>query len=167
MLALQITNLKSFMNALLVGDLFDIFLLEKATIATAATYTIDGRINKAFYSADDPALQPTVQEFSEWSALKSVCFQLIKGKRTPLHFQFVLHLMPKHVLSILEKGNASISPDFVKAFLVTIRYDGSRATLYTGTSLTTFLADKEPEQLWDVAFKQYLYKKEIACEELA
>ncbi len=166
MLALQITNLKSFMNSLLAGDLFDIFLLEKATIATASTYTIDGRINKDFYSAEELTQNPLMHDFAAWADMKAVCFQLIKGKRTPLHFQLVLHLMPKHIISILEKGNASIEKNLVKAFIVTIRYDGSRATLYTGTSLTTFLPDKEPERLWDAAFKQYLYKKEIACEEL-
>lgn len=166
MLALQVTNLKSFMNALLAGDLFDIFLLEKASITTAITYTIDGRINKDFYSADELSENPLPYEFASWVELKSICFNLIKGKRTPLHFQFVLQLMPKHIISILEKGNSSISPNLVKAFIVTIRYDGSTATLYTGTSLTTFLPDKEPEKMWDAAFKQYLYKKEIACEEL-
>ena len=49
MIALQITALKPFMSALLSGDLFDIFLLEEATLATAATYTINGRVNKAFF----------------------------------------------------------------------------------------------------------------------
>lgn len=166
MLALQITNLKTFMNDLLAGDLFDIFLLEKASITTAATYTIDGRLNMDFFSADDLEQNPLTYEFATWRDMKSICFQLIKGKRTPLHFQFVLQLMPKHIISILEKANASVSPNLVKAFIVTIRYDGSRATLYTGTSLTTFLPDREPEQLWDAAFKQYLHKKEISCEEL-
>lgn len=165
MLALQITNLKAFMNALLAGDLFDIFLLEKATITTATTYTIDGRLNKDFYTAEELAANPLPYEFATWQELKPVCFNLIKGKRTPLHFQFVLQLMPKHIISILEKGNASISHNLVKAFIVTVRYDGSHATLYTGTSFTTFLPDKEPEKLWDTAFKQYLFKKEIACEE--
>lgn len=166
MLALQVTNLKSFMNALLAGDLFDTFLLEKASITTAATYTIDGRLNKDFFSSEELTQNPPMHEFAAWGDMKPLCFQLIKGKRTPLHFQFVLQLMPKHIISILEKANASVSPNLIKGFIVTIRYDGSRATLYTGTSLTTFLPDKEPEQLWDAAFKQYLYKKEISCEEL-
>ena len=37
MLALQITALKPFMNSLLLGELFDSFLLEKADIDTAVT----------------------------------------------------------------------------------------------------------------------------------
>ena len=103
MLALQVTALKPFMNALLSGDLFDIFLLEEAKIATAATYTIDGRVNTNFFpleERDDKTLHPF--EFTPWSDMKGLCFNLIKGKRTPLHFQFVFHLMP--VLLYFEKG---------------------------------------------------------------
>ena len=62
--------------------------------------------------------------------------------------------------------NATISPDLVKAFVLTVRFDGEKAILYTGTSFTTFVADKEPEKLWDEALKQYLFKNEIACEPL-
>ena len=167
MLALQVTALKPFMNALLSGDLFDIFLLEEAKIATAATYTIDGRVNTNFFpleERDDKTLHPF--EFTPWSDMKGLCFNLIKGKRTPLHFQFVFHLMPVHVSSILRKGNIPDAENLIKAFVLTVRFDGEKAILCTGTSFTTFIADKEPERLWDAALKQYLYKKEIACEEL-
>lgn len=167
MLALQITALKPFMNALLSGDLFDSFLLEKASITTAVTYTIDGRINKNFYPAEEweeKTLHP--YDFALWRDMKGLCFDLIKGKRTPLHFQFVLQLLPTHTASILEKGNASSYISLVQAFMITIRFDGEKVLLYTGTSYTTFVADKEPEYLWDNALKQYLYKKGTACEQL-
>ncbi len=167
MIALQISALKPFMSALLSGDIFDIFLLEKATLSTAVTYTIDGRVNKDFFpleEREDTSLHP--YEFTPWSEIKGLCFDLIKGKRTPLHFQFVFHLMPVHVASILEKGDAAHLKDFIKAFVLTIRFDGEKIILCTGTSLTTFVADKEPERLWDAALRKYLQKKEIACDEL-
>lgn len=167
MIALQITALKPFMSALLSGDLFDIFLLEEASLATAVTYTINGRINKAFFpleERDDTSLHP--YEFTPWQEMKGLCFDLIKGKRTPLNFQFVFHLMPVHVASILDKGSVGHLKDLVNAFVLTVRFDGEKIILCTGTSFTTFVADKEPERLWDTAFKQYLHKKEIACDEL-
>lgn len=167
MLALQVTSLKPFMNALLAGDLFDIFLLEEAFIATSVTYTIDGRINKDFYPADewnDKKQHP--YEFVPWQEIKPTCYNLIKGKRTPLQFKVVLHLMPAHITSILKNGNSSVSPDLVKAFVVTVKYDGTKVILNTGISYTTFVMEKEPEKLWDTALTQYLNKKGIACEEL-
>lgn len=167
MLALQITSLKPFMNALLTGELFDSFLLEEAVIAAAATYSIDGRLNKAFFSSEEWEQRDLPDgEFALWRDMRSLCFQLIKGKRTPLHFKFVFQLPQKAAASIMEKGGATASMDFIKALVLTVRYDGEKAVLLTGTSYTTFLTDKEPERLWDAACKQYLTKKEIAYKEL-
>lgn len=165
MLALQVTSLKNFMNALLVGDLFDIFLLEEALIATSATYTIDGRINKDFYTIEewsDKNEHPF--EFATWQSIKSTCFDLIKGKRTPLQFKFVFQLMPIHTASIIKSENSTVTPDLIKAFVVTVKYDGEKVNLFTGTSYTTFVMDKEPEKQWDAALLQFLYKKGIAYE---
>lgn len=158
MIALQITGLKNFMNDLLSGNVFDTFLLEEASITTAVTYTIDGHAQKEF--------SPCEYEFIPWKDIKSTCFQLIKGNKVPLHFQFVFHLMPRHVASILQNGNASVDPALIRAFVLTLRFNGEKAVLYTGTAYTTFVADKEPERLWDAALEKYLLKKEIACERI-
>ena len=82
MIALQITSMKEFMNHLLAGTAFDIFLLEEATITTSNTYHIDGHMNRDFYleeELEDLSLCP--YEFASWSQMKGLCFQLIKGKR--------------------------------------------------------------------------------------
>ncbi len=158
MIALQITGLKNFMNAMLTGNVFDTFLLEEASVTTAVTYHIDGHAQKDF--------APCEYEFIPWSDIKGICFQLIKGTKVPLHFQFVFHLMPKHVESILKAADAAVDPSLIRAFVLTLRYNGEIATLYTGTAYTTFVADKEPEKLWDTACEKYLLKKEIACERL-
>ncbi|MBD8918015.1 MAG: DUF5721 family protein [Lachnospiraceae bacterium] len=158
MIALQITGLKNFMNAMLTGNVFDTFLLEEASVTTAVTYHIDGHAQKDF--------SPCEYEFIPWADIKGICFQLIKGTRVPLHFQFVFHLMPKHVESILKAADAAVDPSLIRAFVLTLRYNGEIATLYTGTAYTTFVADKEPEKLWDAACEKYLLKKEIACERL-
>lgn len=167
MLALQITALKPFMNNLLAGDLFDCFLLKEAVIATAATMTIDGRLNKEFFDTEeweDTERRP--YEYAAWADMKGICFDLIKGKRPPVRFQCVFYLMPKHTAAILEKGGAGSVSASVKAFVLTLRYDGEKAALITGISYETFLPDKEPERLWDAACEQYLRKKGIACEPL-
>ena len=61
MLALQITNTKNFMAQLLTGDGFDPFLLAEATVSTAHTYTIDGHVNREFFTSEeqnDPQICP-------------------------------------------------------------------------------------------------------------
>lgn len=166
MLALEICSLKNFMNHLLVSDTFDIFLLEEATISTANTFTIDGHINPEFFSRENSDISVPVYDFRPWSEVKGLCFDLIKGKRTPLFFRFVLHFMPEKATALLESRGCSVDSSQVKALVLTIRYDGSKALLTTGTAFHTFVLSKEPDTIWDIALKQYLDKKEIEYEEL-
>lgn len=163
MLALQITSMKAFMNQLLTGDAFDCFLLEEAVISTSNTYTIDGRINREFFSREKLENGVCPYEFQPWKEAKGLCFHLIKGKRTPLYFKFVLHLMPDKAAAFLGE-ECDLSP--VKAFVLNIRYDGSSATLTTAAAYHTFLLSKEADLLWDKALLNYLSKREIPFQQL-
>lgn len=167
MIALQITSMKTFMNQLLAGDAFDIFLLEEAVISAANTYTIDGHINTDFYSEEDRSNDMVPYAFRPWSEIKGLCFDLIKGKRTPLYFKFVLHLMPEKASALLAKENCSVDPSQIRGLVLTIKYDGSGATLTTGTSYHTFIMSKEPDTIWDKAVMKYLSAKAIPFEELS
>lgn len=167
MLALQISSMKTFMQHLLNNDTFDIFLLEEASITTANTYTIDGHMNRDFFSAEElEAGEVCPYAFAPWSDMRGLCFNLIKGKHTPLSFKFVLHLKPSQTEQLLKQENCSISADQIKALVLTIRYDGGKAVLTTGSAYHTFLMTKEPELIWDKALTRYLDRKEIAFEVL-
>lgn len=167
MIALKITNVKMFMGKLLASDNFDIFMLEEAMISTYNTFSIDGHQNRDFYTTEEwENKEICPYDFSMWKTIRPICFDLIKGTHTPTAFRFVLHLLPEHVVAILQKGNTSVTADQVKAFVLNIKYDGSTLTLVTGTAFHSFLMDKTPDQLWDVAIRQFLSKKEIGYEEL-
>lgn len=164
MIALQISSMKQFMNHLLVADTFEPFLLEEAVISTANTFSIDGHINQDFYGSDTDAVP--LHEFRPWSEVKGLCFDLIKGKRTPLFFRFVLHLIPEKAASLLEREHSDVEPSQVKALVLNIRYDGSKAVLTTGTAYHTFLLSREPDIIWDRALRKYLDGKGISYEEI-
>lgn len=167
MIALQITSMKQFMNQLLITDAFDPFLLEEAVIGTASTFTIDGRVNHDFYAGEaesDAAPAENRYDFRPWSELRGLCFDLIKGKRPPLFFRFVLHLMPDKACALLEKENCSLDPSQIKSLILNIRYDGSKTLLTTGTALHTFLPSREPDAIWDRALQKYLDGKGIPCQ---
>ena len=154
------------MGKLLGGEDFDPFLLEEASISMYNTFRIDGHQNRDFYSSEeweDKELRP--YNFTAWKTIRPICFDLIKGTRTPSSFQFVLHLIPEYAASILKRGDTSVTPQQIKAFVLNIRYDGTGLTLITGTSYHTFLMDKTPDALWDQAIRQFLTKREIAFEE--
>lgn len=166
MLALQITSMKTFMNRLLVQDAFDDFLLEEASIATACTYSIDGHINSDFFAAEERENGLPAWEFQPWSEIKGLCFHLIKGKNTPLYFKFVLHLKPEKAAALLAKESSDADINLLKALVLTIRYDGTRAVLTTGTAFHTFVPGKDTDRIWDRAVAQYLSSCGVDCETL-
>ena len=164
MTALQITSMKNFMNRLLVSESFDIFLLEEAVIGTANTVTIDGHVNRDFFIGEESETAREFPEFRPWSELKGLCFDLIKGKRTPLFFRFTLQLKPELAAALLKKENCDVDPEQVKALVLNIRYDGTKAVLTTATAYHTFLMSKEPDAIWDRALPKYLDREGIAYE---
>ena len=164
MTALQITSMKNFMHRLLVSESFDIFLLEEAVIGTANTFTIDGHVNKDFFQTEDDSNTLEIPEFRPWNELKSLCFDLIKGKHTPLFFRFTLQLKPDLAAALLRKENCDVPPEQVKALALNIRYDGTKAVLTTATAYHSFLMSKEPDAIWDRALAKYLDKEGIAYE---
>jgi len=166
MIALKITHIKQFMAKFLAGEDFDSFLLEEASISTYNTFMIDGHQNRDFYSTEeweDKELRP--YELSAWKKIRPICFELIRGKRTPAAFRFVLHLIPGYAEALLQKNDIAAAKQ-VQALILNIKYDGTTLMLVTGISFHTFLMDKTPDTLWDNAVRQFLAKHEISYEEL-
>lgn len=167
MKAYRIKDVKNFMAKLLGSDSFDSFLLAEGTITTYNTFLIDGHMVKEFFMGDvndDNCLPP--YEFSEWKTMRSLCFDLIKGKRTPVSFKLVLHLKPEIIHEILEKGESAVSASDVKAFVLNIKYDGSVLTCITATAFHSFLPDKTPDRQWDEYITLFLTSKAIDFEEV-
>ena len=168
MVAIQIKDVKTFMAKLLSADTFDSFLLEEARIHTFNTFLIDGHQNREFYTKEeleDQELFP--YEYSQWKNMKSICFQLIKGKKVPTLMKIILHKKPEDAYTLLKEGSALEFAEVLKAFVVTIKYDANGLLLTTGTSFSTFVMDKSPDMLWDSAFCKFLTAQGIDFEEVS
>ncbi len=161
MKAFQITELKNFMSRLLGTDTFDSFLLAEASISTYNSFVIDGHIEQEFFAGNDETDEHPAYEFSEWKSMRSLCFDLIKGKRTPLNFKFILHLKPEFVSDILQTGDSAVTLSDVRAFVLNIKYDGSQLSCITATAFHTFIMDKTPDQLWDAYMTDFFEKAGI------
>ena len=158
MIALQIKNTKHFMSALLATEAFDGFLLESADLITANSYTIDGHINKEFYGDEEEV----PYELSEWRSMRSVCYELIKGKHTPLGFKFVFCATPDKKSELLD-GEASST---VSNLVFIVKFKDGRISLTTGVALSGFLLDKSYEKVWDDYMRKFLDQTRIEYEEL-
>lgn len=164
MTILEITSLKPLMNQLLAGDAFDDFLLVEAHVRTALTYTVDGRINTQFYPAEERGTDHIPYEFQPWGEVKGLFFDLIKGKHTPLSFQFVLHYKPEAARALLSQASCGEAASLLRALVLTLRYDGAKASVVTGTSYDTFVRNREPDEAWDRFVSGFFTKKGISYE---
>ncbi len=165
MKAYKIKERKIFMSRLLGSNAFDVFLLAEASITTYNTFFIDGRMNKEFFTGnfnDEGILPP--YEFSMWQDMRSLCFELIKGKRTPLGFKLVLHLKPELAKALLTENGSAVSLNDLKAFVLNIKYDGSELTCITATAFHTFIPDKSPDQIWDAYMAEFFDHNAINYE---
>lgn len=151
MKAFSIESTKNFMKEFLIGDRFDDFFLEEATIKTYNTFKIDGRILPEFY--DDYEFG---SEFSLWKDMKGICFDLIKGKQVPVGFHFVLQLSPEKIEQILRLGGSATNSSMVKSFTLNIKFQNNEITVVTATSFNTFIMDKTPDILWDDYVERFL-----------
>ncbi|HIR94227.1 MAG TPA: hypothetical protein IAB98_12490 [Candidatus Egerieimonas intestinavium] len=162
MIAIAVSDVKEMMKCLLLKEDFDSFYLTEAAITTFVTYTIDGQLHHDFYDAGGAEeLKAREQYFARWGEVRSLCFQMIRGKRTPLHFKLVFQLPREKTQELLEASSLDCSPEDVFGLYLNCQYDGENLVLTTGTSLRFFTLDKSLDHLWDEYITDYLKEKKI------
>lgn len=164
MIALQIQDIKNFMNRLLLSQTFDHFLLVEGSITTYNVFRIDGRLHKDFFTEDEMEERALKErEFSLWKEVRPICLELIKGKKTPLGFQFTFQLSRENTAKLLTaSGITSIRPENVSGLLFNVRYNDAGLSCITATNLNLFTMDKSLEHAWDDMVKRFLRQQEIS-----
>ena len=154
MISLRIKDTKVFMSQLLIKDTFDRMLLSEATIKTACSYTINGQINKEYYSDE------------EWDNIKPFCFSLIKGNKVPAAMKLVMLASYELVTDIIAKNNIAVMPENVNGLFINMKYQEGHVDIITGTSLNVFTLDKQLDTAFDQYIKTFLANACLDFEEL-
>lgn len=160
-LSMIILNLKAknCMSHLLLKPTFDKFSLIDGEVTTFNTFKVNGFVHKDFYE------EAPEKTYSLWADLRDFFFQLIRGKRTPLSFKFVLSLPETEFEQFLNAYTiSSITKEQIQGLYLNLKYDGSNLQCVTGTSLHIFTMDKTLENCWDEYVKKFFLKNEIAFE---
>ena len=161
MLALKITDIKDFTNKLFIGDIFDRFWLNEASITTFSTYIIDGKLQQEFFDSDERnLLLQSGRTYALWKELKPFCFSVIRGKKTPLYFKIVFQISPEKVAH--EHGFSSE----INGLFMNIQYKNNLLMCTTGTSLKTFIPGFKPDTLWDNQIREFFQQNHIMFEEV-
>ena len=93
--------------------------------------------------------------------MKDYCFSLIKGKRTPLSFKFILGLSNSNIEKLLQQQGLDFRPQDVRGLFINLKYDGQNLQCVTGTAMNLFTMDKSLEQAWDKMVQKFFTQKEI------
>ena len=166
MRAFKIKNLKNFMNQLLLSDTFDYFSVSEISITTFVTFTIDGSLHPDFYDSETAAhLKKAGKSQVRWSGVKSWCYSVIRGKRTPVSFRFIFLLPEDRARTLCESCGAPVEPENIAGLFLNIQYGSGGLLVTTGTSLKVFTMDKTLEHAFDDAIRRFLLNHEIDFDE--
>ncbi len=164
MLQLMIEDKKKLTELLFLGDAFDRFLVREAHFVTGITVDVDGTLNPDYYDSDEAAALSD-NTVASWKSVKSLCFQIIKGKKLPKRFQIVLKLAAADVPGWLARNGLDYAPETVRGLFFTLRYENQILSCTSGTSLSVFTMDKRLDEAWDRQLVQFFRHLQIACRE--
>ena len=162
MKAFYLKDQKKFMNQLLKSELFDHFLLAEATIHGALSYHVDGHINRDFFDPEELAsLTADGSEYLPFSHFRPICYELIRGKHTPLYMKFVFLLSPTNAKKTILCADTGFSPEDVSGIFLNLTFRDGQMSLTTGVSYRTFTPDHSLDNAWDALAARFLTNHSI------
>jgi hypothetical protein len=158
MIAFKIVDVKDFMNKLLMGEVFNNFLLVSFEINNYVKITIDGERNKAWYQDE------IMGRYVSWREIKDRISSLIKGDRVPLSIKGVFRLSEENTDKMASKLGIKGAVEQDYGLFFTLKFEKGDINIVTGVSVTDFLMSKEIGNLWDEDLLKFLKYYKIAVE---
>ncbi|MCF0135030.1 MAG: hypothetical protein HUJ69_01240 [Lachnospiraceae bacterium] len=179
MKAFIVSDVRSFMRALLSEPLFKDWELRSAELSVLSHISIDGKINRDYLSDEEKQQHPS--PYLKWEEIQPRIRSLIQGGKTPTLMHITLALDPSRF--------RGMPTDTVESLLLQIRYEipgpgegtapsetagardrtdpqrEHRLTLITGVALKTFTLDKTPEKMWDESIPAFFKAHSIPLTE--
>lgn len=165
MISLNIKDIKQFMNKLLIKDTFDDFLLSEAIIQTSTTLTLDGQINRTFFS-DEEYEALTDKSYSTWCSLKPIAFNYIKGSKAPTLMRLVFVYPQELTDKLITDNSIDIQPENINGLFINIKFQDGSLSLTTASSLKIFTLDKALDTVFEKAVRLFLNQAEIPYDEI-
>lgn len=160
MIAFKIVDVKDFMNKLLIGEVFDNFLLVSFEITNYAKITIDGVKNEAWYEEEVSGRYVT------WKEVRDKISSLLKGDRVPLGIKGVFRLSDENTDKTATKLGIKDAAEKDYGLFFTLKFEKGEINIVTGVSVTDFLMSKQIGNLWDEDLLKFLKYYQIAVEML-
>lgn len=163
MLAADVSDVRAFMEKLFLKETFDGFQLMEAVIVTSNTFVIDGHIREEYYTREEWE-ELSEKQISRWSSLRPLCFQMIKGKKTPESMKLVFKMADSGAEKLLEQSGLPLMGKDIEGLFFNVHYEKQRLRLTSGVSMRLFTMDKSLEHFWEQRLESFLKQADIAFE---
>lgn len=160
MIAFKIVDVKDFMNKLLIGEVFDNFLLVSFEITNYAKITIDGVKNEDWYEEEASG------RYVAWKEVRDKISSLLKGDKVPLGIKGVFRLSEENTDKTAAKLGIKDAAEKDYGLFFTLKFEKGEINIVTGVSVTDFLMSKQIGNLWDEDLLKFLKYYQIAVEML-
>ncbi len=165
MQSIHILDIKPFMQLLFQTEQLNEYEFVSADIRTDMTYSLDGHINRSFFSDEELALHTLTQRsYLTWSIAREKIFTLIKGKRTPSLLKIVLRASAQETEKLIASTNSSLNSKDIDGIFVNIIFQENKLNVICGISYTIFTMDKELESEFSSNIVTFLKSNSITCE---
>ena len=163
----KVLDIRKCMNDMLRQEAFDDFLLAEAAVTTGVSYVIDGHLTKDFFTGEElEDMGLAGERCARYGTLRPICFDMIKGKRTPQSFQFIFLASAGLIRELLEQSRTGLRSQDVSNLSFNVRYVKGELYLTCSATLGIFTPDKSLELAWEQWICDFMRKLEIPLEQL-
>lgn len=165
MQSIHILDIKPFMQLLFQTEQLNEYEFVSADIRTDMTYSLDGHINRSFFSEEELIQHSLTQRsYLTWSIAREKVFTLIKGKRTPSLLKIVLRASVPETENLISSTNSSLNSNDIDGIFLNIIFQENKLNVICGISHKIFTMDKELESEFSAKIITLLKSSGITCE---
>jgi hypothetical protein len=165
MQSIHILDIKPFMQLLFQTEQLNEYEFVSADIRTDMTYSLDGHINRSFFSEEELIQHSLTQRsYLTWSIAREKVFTLIKGKRTPSLLKIVLRASVPETENLISSTNSSLNSNDIDGIFLNIIFQENKLNVICGISYKIFTMDKELESEFSAKIITLLKSNSITCE---
>lgn len=165
MQAINVLDIKPFMQLLFQTPTLDSYQFVSATILTDISYTLDGHVNQSFFNEDElSTLGISNHNYLPWSIAKEKVFLLIKGKKTPTQLKIILRANEDNTSQLLNSTKSSLKPSDIDGVFLNIIFQENDLNVICGISYQIFTMEKELEAEFVNSIIALFKSSNITCE---
>ncbi len=165
MQAVEILDIKNFMQLLFQTNILDLYEFVSAELATDISYSLSGHIHKEFYNEEEiDTIGLADYDYLPWHLAKEKLFLLIKGKKTPLQLKIVLKAGKSQTQDFLSKTNSSLNSNDIDGIYLNIIFQENKLNVICGISYKIFTMDKQLESEFSNYIITLFKSNDITCK---